>query len=105
MLIGHEGLIGKSLKSDQSVNISNDFGGNAEAIAACGRGKRVNRQGDVEMLKCRFDAGTSSGNLGRYSPMEDSEFKAIGVDGCRSGWFYVVLNPSGRPDWGVVRKA
>ncbi len=36
--------------------------------------------------------------------MEDSEFKAIGVDGCRSGWFYVVLNPSGRPDWGVAEK-
>ena len=36
--------------------------------------------------------------------MEDSEFKAIGVDGCRSGWFYVVLSPSRRPDWGVAGK-
>ena len=36
--------------------------------------------------------------------MEDSEFKAIGVDGCRSGWFYVVLSPSRRPDWGVAEK-
>ena len=34
--------------------------------------------------------------------MGDSGFKAIGVDGCRSGWFYVALSPSRRPDWGVV---
>ena len=34
--------------------------------------------------------------------MEDSEFKAIGVDGCKSGWFYVALSQSRKPDWGVV---
>ena len=36
--------------------------------------------------------------------MEDSEFKAIGVDGCKSGWFYVALGQSRKPDWGVVKK-
>ncbi len=34
--------------------------------------------------------------------MGDGGFKAIGVDGCRSGWFYVALSPSRKPDWGVV---
>ena len=34
--------------------------------------------------------------------MEDSEFKAIGVDGYKSGWFYVALSQSRKPDWGVV---
>ena len=36
--------------------------------------------------------------------MENSEFKAIGVDGCKSGWFYVALGQSRKPDWGVVKK-
>ena len=27
---------------------------------------------------------------------------AIGVDGCRAGWFFVALEPSGRSRWGIV---
>ena len=29
---------------------------------------------------------------------------AIGVDGCRAGWFYVALEPSGTSRWGIVRE-
>ena len=28
---------------------------------------------------------------------------AIGVDGCRAGWFFVALEPSGKSHWGIVR--
>ena len=36
--------------------------------------------------------------------MGDSEFKAIGVDSCKSGWFYVTLSQNRKPDWGVAQK-
>ena len=48
--------------------------------------------------------GTGGGMQERNLPMKGDEFKAIGVDGCRSGWFYVALSPNNRPEWGVVSK-
>lgn len=33
----------------------------------------------------------------------DSPPTAIGVDGCRAGWFFVALEPSGRSRWSIVR--
>ena len=67
------------------------------------RSTAPNQQGDVEVSNAVHE-GADSGNLGRCSPMEDSEFKAIGVDSCKSGWFYVALGQSRKPDWGVVKK-
>lgn len=40
----------------------------------------------------------------RNSPMKGDGFKAIGVDGCKSGWFCVALSPNNPPEWGVVSK-
>ena len=48
--------------------------------------------------------GTGDGIQERNSPTEDAGFKAIGVDGCRSGWFYVALSPNNPPEWGVVSR-
>lgn len=48
--------------------------------------------------------GTGGGIQERNLPMNGDEFKAIGVDGCRSGWFYVALSPNNPPEWGVVPK-
>ena len=48
--------------------------------------------------------GTGGGIQERNSPMEDAGFKAIGVDGCESGWFYVALSPNNPPEWDVVPK-
>ena len=39
----------------------------------------------------------------RPSEGADSPPLAIGVDGCRAGWFFVALEPSGRSRWGRVR--
>ena len=36
--------------------------------------------------------------------MEDGEFKAIGVDGCKSGWFCVTLSQGRRPKWKAVEQ-
>ena len=30
--------------------------------------------------------------------------KAIGVDGCLAGWFYIELKPPASPGWGIVQE-
>ena len=42
--------------------------------------------------------------LGGVSVPEARSFTAIGVDGCRAGWFFVALEPSGKTRWGIVEK-
>ncbi len=42
--------------------------------------------------------------LGSVSAPEARSFTAIGVDGCRAGWFFVALEPSGQTRCGVVEK-
>ena len=32
-----------------------------------------------------------------------SSVTAYGVDGCKAGWFFIALGPSGEIDWGIVR--
>lgn len=40
----------------------------------------------------------------RSSAVDAPPVLAIGVDGCPAGWFFVALEPSGSPLWGVVRQ-
>ena len=42
--------------------------------------------------------------FGSVSASETRSFTAIGVDGCRAGWFFVAIDPSGQTRWGVVEK-
>ena len=42
--------------------------------------------------------------LGGVSVPEARSFTAIGVDGCRAGWFFVAIDPSGQTRCGVVEK-
>lgn len=42
--------------------------------------------------------------FGNVSVTEARSFTAIGVDGCRAGWFFVAIDPSGQTRCGVVEK-